>query len=308
MQVRWPFRLRAPESKSVPNLTAASESLFRTEPLAPLNVMRTPGQPRQAGVYLVTRNEAPYARSRSAEDMVLTRSEVPALSVASGPSGCTYIVGRQRDEWSLRLSAAGEGNSEAEALERANAVSLLRTGATVTLHGPNIGSGGMRCKLIVEAPADAPTTVHGTFAPVEIRDMTGPVRVTAIRARAKILNTTGHVDACAPIIDFAAFQGDVILSAEWDINLKFTSDSFRGSLMAWAQRSVRVLIPESFRSAFRVVVNRPQDCVCRTKFRQQLRHENENGLCVFTFEGDGTSAAEAIHLRSEHAQVILDGF
>lgn len=308
MQVRWPFRLRPPDAKSVPNLTAAFESLFRTAPIGPLNVVRTPGQPHQPGVYLVSRNEAPYARTQTFEEMLLTRSEVPALTVASGPSGSTYIVGSKRDDWSLRLSAVGEGNSEAEALERANVVSLVRTGATVALHGAIIGSRAFQCQLIVEAPADAPTTVHGTFAPVEVRDMTGPVRVTAIRARAKVLNTTGHVDACAPMIDFAASQGDVILSAEWDINLKFTSDSFKGSLMAWAQGSVRVLIPESFRSAFRIVVNRPQDCVCRTKFSEKLREDHENGLCVFTFPGDGSSPAEVIHLRSEHAQVILDGF
>ena len=209
----------------------------------------------------------------------------------------------------LRFSASGEGDSEAEAHERSNEVSLIQSGATVALGGPdNLRSFGVRSQLIVEAPEDAPTTVHGSFAPVEVRNMAGPVRVAAIRSRATILNTTGRVDACAPVIDYAGSEGNVILSAEWEINLKFTSDSFRGSLIAWAQRPVRVLIPQTFRSAFRVLVSRPQDCVCRTEFREHLKQEREGGLLVFTFRGDGKSPPEAIELRSEHAQVVIDGF
>jgi hypothetical protein len=138
--------------------------------------------------------------------------------------------------------------------------------------------------------------------------MAGPIRIAAIRARATILNTTGQVHACASMLDFAASEGHVILSADWEINLKFLSDSFQGSLTAWAQRSVRVLIPQTFRSAFRIVVDRSQGCVCRTKFREQSKQDQKGGLIAFTFAGDGKNSPEAIELRSEHAQVVIDGF
>ena len=50
--------------------------------------------------------------------------------------------------------------------------------------------------------------------------MNGPVRVTASHARAKILETTGQVDANAFVIDFAGSRGRVSLNAEAEINLK----------------------------------------------------------------------------------------
>lgn len=304
MQIRWPFQLRSPESTSKPNLIAASESLFRPTAIAPLNIVRSPDQPLQAGLHVTYRNQAPYARSRITEDMKLSRTDVPALTITSGPSGHICVVGSKRDEWSLGLSVVGEGDSEAEALQVANAASLVVSGATVNLRGP--GAHRAQSQLIVEAPDDAQATIHASFAPVTVRNMSGPVRVTAMRARATILNTSGQVDACAPVIDFAACEGHVILSAEWDINLKFISDSYRGQLTAWAQRSVRVLIPETFRTAFQVVVNRPQDFVCRAKFREELRQEQTGGLVAFSFAGDGTTSPESIHLRSEHAQIIID--
>jgi hypothetical protein len=305
MQIRWPFQSRSPESTSKPNLTAASESLFRPTPIAPLSVARAAGQPLQAGLYAKYRNQAPYARTWIADDLKLSHADIPALTITSGPSGEICLVGGKRDEWSLGLSAVGEGDSEAEALQVAKAASLVVSGATVNLRGP--GAHRAQSQLIVEAPDDAQATIHASFAPVTVRNMSGPVRVTAIRARATILNTSGQVDACAPMIDFAACEGQVILSAEWDINLKFISDSFKGQLTAWAQHSVRVLIPETFRSAFQVLVNRPQDFVCRAKFREGLRQEQRGGLVAFSFAGDGTTSPESIHLRSEHAQIIIDG-
>ena len=108
-------------------------------------------------------------------------------------------------------------------------VSLLRVGGTVSLDGPTIDrmvrTGG---DLIVDAPADAPTTVHASFTAVQVCDMNGPVRVTAIHARAKILNTTGRVDASGFVVDFVGSEGTVILSAEAEINVKFISTRFHG--------------------------------------------------------------------------------
>lgn len=175
------------------------------------------------------------------------------------------------------------------------------------MNGPGIdrmvGAGG---NLIVEAPAGAPTTVHASFAAVQVRNMTGPVRVTAIHARAKILNTTGRVDAAGFVVDFAGSEGTVILSAEAEINLKLTTTRFQGVLMAWAQRSVRVLVPRGFQTPFRVLVNRPQDFLCRTEFSTNVQSEKKDGLYVFTYAGDGSTPPERVHLRSEHGTVVID--
>jgi hypothetical protein len=286
-------------------LQAAPEFLFEQRPSDVECADRTPGQRLRPGPRLVAGNQPPYRRTRL-ESLALSRSEVPALTIAADASESVEITGDRREDWSLRYCAYGEGSSEDEARDRLQGVSLIRTGGTVSLHGPRIGRTGAGGYLIVEAPADAPITVHSSFAPVEVHDMTGPVRVTAIHARAKLLNVTGNVDATGFVVDFAGSKGSVVLSAEAEINLKLTSIAFQGALTAWAQRSVRVLIPSAFQTPFQAVVNRRQDFVCRTEFRAAVKREKKGGLYVFSYAGDGSVPADRVHLRSEHGTVVID--
>jgi hypothetical protein len=146
---------------------------------------------------------------------------------------------------------------------------MVRTGGTVALvAGPQLGAGGTPAgggHLVVDAPADAPLVVHASYTAVQIRDMKGSVRVAATHARAMMLDTTGQVDAIAHVIDFAGSRGRVILSAEAEINLKLFNARFDGTLLAWAQRSVRMLVPPGFSTPSRAVVNWCEDFVCRTE-------------------------------------------
>jgi len=160
--------------------------------------------------------------------------------------------------------------------------------------------------FLLEAPTHMQTVIHASYAPVEVRDMAGPVRVTASHARATILDTAGQVDADAFVIDFAASRGRVTLSAEAEINLKMTAPKFEGTLSAWAQRSVRILVPFGFVTPFQAVVNRSQDLVCRADLCSNVKHERKYGLHVFTYVGDGSAAPERVHLRSEQSTIVID--
>jgi hypothetical protein len=260
----------------------------------------------EPGVRAVFSPQAAYKRTRS-ETLILSRSDVPALTITAEPSNMVEVTGNQRADWSLRFCAQGEGKSEGEARERLQAISMSRVGSAVSLSGAGLGHQvGIAGHLVVAAPADAPIVVHASFAAVEVRDMTGPVRVTATRGRAKILDTTGKVDANAFVVDFAGSKGAVILSAEAEINLKLTAPRFEGTLSAWAQRPVRVMVPQGFQTPFQAFVNRPQDFVCRTDFCSKVKQEKKDGLYVFTFVGDGSTPAEQVHLRSEQATVVID--
>ena len=314
MQFHWP-KLRAAIGGLLPansaqaqrkyDLQPAAEFLFETSPFSAECADRTPGQPAQPGLRFAAANQLPYQRTRL-ESVTLSRSEVPALTIAADASESVAVSGHRRDDWSLRYCADGVGSTEVEARERLQDVSLIRAGATVSLNGPGLGRTGARGNLIVEAPADAPITVHTSFAPVEVRDMTGPVRVTAIHARAKLLNPTGNVAASAFVVDFAGAKGSIVLSAEAEINLKFTSIRFQGALTAWAQRCVRVLVPSAFQTPFQALVNRPEDFICRAEFSSAVKQEKKGGLYVFTHMGDGSVPADRVHLRSEHATVVID--
>ena len=132
------------------------------------------------------------------------------------------------------------------------------------------------------------------------------MRITATHARATILDTTGRVNASAFVVDFAGSRGIVNLSAEAEINLKMTVPRFDGELVAWAQRPVRLLVPPGFSTPFQALVNRPRDFVCRANFCSKVTQEKTDGLYVFTYVGDGSTAPERFHLRSEHSTVVVD--
>ncbi len=288
------------------DLQAAPEFLFEQRLTSPPCEDRTPGQPLKPGYWLVAANQAPYRRVRR-EEFVSSRVEVPALTVTADPRHMIEITGHDREDWSLQYCAYGEGNSESEALDRLQGISLRRLAATVSLNSsaPRVAheSGG---NLTVQAPADAPITVHSSFTSVVVQNMTGPVRVTSIHARATLLNTSGQVDASAFILDFAGCQGAVILSAETEINVKLTAPEFKGPLTAWAQFAVRVLVPANFQTPFQAVVNRPQDFVCRTGFAANMKSDRNGRLYVFTYPGDGSTPPDALHLRSEHGVIVVD--
>jgi hypothetical protein len=163
-----------------------------------------------------------------------------------------------------------------------------------------------RSELLVEAPHDAGVVVHGSYAAVEVRDLRGPVRIAATHARATVLNTSGQVDATAGVVDFAGSRGRLTLSAEAEINLKITAPEFEGTVLAWAQQSVRLLVPAGFNTPFTAIVGSRDSFVCRADFRSKVQQSRQGELFVYTHDVgiDGTRAP--LHLRSEASTVVID--
>ncbi len=251
----------------------------------------------------------PAYRLTRSEELTLSRSDLPSLTVTADPSQSVAVGGSDENDWSMDYCATGGGQEEAEAQERLQHLSMTRFGGTVSLNAPPVIDGlHQRGFLIVDAPRDAPIVIHASYAAVDIRDMGGPVRVTATHARATILDTTGLVDAAASVVDFAGSRGNISLSAEAEINLKMTAKRFEGHLLAWAQGPVRVLLPFGFTTPFEVIVNRPQDFVCRADLCPKVKQDKkkDTGLYVFTYVGDGATSPELMQLRSEQATVVIN--
>lgn len=285
----------------------APEFLFDRQPLTFECSDRSPGRSEgTAGkVRLRAGNEASYALTRS-EELRLSISDVPALTITSDPLGRIAVGGNESGDWSIRFCARGEGNSEAEAHERLQEVSMTHLGSVVSINNAGRGIDPQTTgSFLLAAPAGAPMIIHGSYAPVQVRDMSGPLRVTASHGRATILDTTGQVDTDAFVVDFAGSQGRVTLTAEAEINLKMTATKFDGTILAWAQGPVRMLVPVGFQTPFQAMVNRPQDFVCRADLCSKVRQEKTNGLYVFTYLGDGSANPELVHLRSEQATVVI---
>ena len=131
---------------------------------------------------------------------------------------------------------------------------MVRTGGTVALIAPHPLSGERtppgRGQLVVDAPADAPLVIHASYAAVHIRDVKGSVRVAATHGRAKMLNTTGQVDAIAFVIDFAGSGGRVTLSAGARDQYETIQCAFRWDAPGLGAAIRHELVPPGFSTPF----------------------------------------------------------
>jgi hypothetical protein len=314
MRLHWPAFLTrfTARSASKYDRQPAPEFLFERRPFTFDCGGRFPGQSATNRVEirasLAGGKQAPYLLTRS-EELNVSISDVPALIITADPSNVIAVGGSDRSDLFIRFCARAEGNSEAEARERLQQIAMTRRGGVVSLSRSTFDPGHLAMShLLLEAPTHVQTVVHASSAPVEIRDMNGPVRVTASHARAKILETTGQVDANAFVIDFAGSRGRISLNAEAEINLRITASKFEGTLLAWAQRPVRMLVPLGFQTPFQAIVNRSKDFVCRADLCTTIKHQRKNGFHVFTHIGDGSAAPECVHLRSEQSTIVIDTF
>src|SRR5260221_12672089 len=111
MRVRWPSRWGFPRrsfsgtstsARNEEDLQAAPEFLFEQRPSSASCDDRTPGQPLEPGIRLVAAGQPPYRRVRR-EEIAVSRTEVPALTIAANPSRRIEITGPGRETWPLRF-------------------------------------------------------------------------------------------------------------------------------------------------------------------------------------------------------------
>ncbi len=289
---------------------AAAEFLFEQRPVQLQRLCADRPQPVPPGsgyAWFSSSNAAPYARTRL-ETLNIPVAEAPALTIAAEPTSFIHIAGTSQDDWELRYCAIGEGDSEAEALQFRDEASMSRTGGLISLNATQGGRIGSHGELLAQVPRDAPLTIH-TVGEVDLRNLSGPVRVSAVGGRATILNTTGPVDADGLIVDFAGARGPVMLNSFSEIDIKITGPRFLGGLSAYAQREVRVLVPHGFESPVEVMVSNKKDLVCRADFCSKLKEENRAGAHVFRRYADSSEAAsDHVFFRSDHSTVVIDNW
>ena len=289
------------------DLKPAAEFLFERRPFVSdcADTMPNQRQSRSGRFAVLVGRQAPFRLTRP-EELVLSRLEIPALTITADPNTHIRITGGNRDDWFIRFCGRGDGDNEPEARDHLAQRSITRVGSTVSINGPAPSDHPeATASLELDAPADAPVVVHGSYAGIDIFDMVAAVRVTATHGRATILDTKGQVDADAFVLDFAGSSGRVNLSAVAEINLKMTNVRFEGRLFAWSQGPIRMLVPPGFITPFEALVTRPENFACRTEFRSQTKQDRKHSLYRFTYVGDG-GATELMHLYSEHRTVVID--
>lgn len=140
---------------------------------------------------------------------------------------------------------------------------------------------------------------------VRVRDVTGPVWVSAPRGRTTLLNTPGNVDASGFIVDYAGSRGAARLNAD-EIDVKLTGKRFDGWLHAQGEHPVRVLLPIGFATPIRVMVKKRKDFVCRAKLCSHFQRSEKNGWYRYAYAGEGGKPEGQVELVSSQATVVID--
>jgi hypothetical protein len=280
----------------------APEFLFERRPLR----RWPPATPEPGEACLVVGNQPAHRVTRH-EERLIPRGDASILTVTSDPNNSIAVVAGRGPDWKLSFWAEGGGHTEAQADQRLQNCLLSVTGTTVSLsRHDGIQELDAHSELLVEADRDAGVVIHGSYAAAEVRDLAGPVWIAATHARATVLNTTGQVDATAGVVDFAGSCGRVTLSAEAEVNLKIAAPEFNGTILAWAQRSVRMLVPAGFNTPFKAIVGSRDDFVCRADFRSRVKQTRQGTLYVYTYNLSADGAPARVHLRSEASTVVID--
>ncbi len=308
MSLQWPAALLAllGLSSCVPN----AQRQYEMQPALPfLFQWKSPRMhcdpiPPGARAYPDVRPSTPNNVHRL-DELVLSRQQLPELSL-SVQSSLTSIEGGDRSDYSVRLCAEAGAQTEAEANRLLEQIKLTAEGNTLTLVTPQ-GSAQSRpsAHLRVQAPADVPVTINGTYAALAVRGINAPVKLTTTHARITVLDTTGDVEATASefgIVDFSGSRGHVRLQAATEININIPVQHFDGTLEAVAERPVRVLLPPGFASPFEAVVKLQRDFVCRANICGEIKRTKRDGQVLFTFG----SGEPLLRFRSLSGPVVID--
>jgi hypothetical protein len=288
-------------------------SLFQWHQFRNRCINPVPGEQHQGTRATLSRRPGEsVVRLTRLDEMSVSLTDVPSLTIIAAQSNAVSIKGSHRFDWLFKYCAESEARLEEAARKALELTRMTRIGGTVLLDAPSRGGFAAsdvvgRGTLFVDAPHDAPLVVHGSYSAVQARDLVGRVGVTTAHARTTLLDATGCVDAVGTVVDFAGSAGHVTISAEAEINIMLTAALFRGSLVASAQRSVRILVPQDFVTPFRAVVKNQDDFVCRTDFCSRVMHSESAELHHFSYAGTmDASSEDFIYLRSELATVVVD--
>jgi hypothetical protein len=259
---RWLERRRAERHRREADRQPVPQFIFERGPIELQTRERingveqfSPGTTPQT--FLTVSGEAPYRLVRL-ERQAMPIAEMPRLTVISDPNTSIYVSGiPEADAWRVEFCAHGEGNTEEEAKERLarihlergeGVLRLCRPLSTSTLFADSGMSGG---ELAATGPACAPVLIHASYCYVHVRDVSGPLHVSAAHGRVSLLDTSGEVDAVGFCIDLATAATRALLSVEGEVNLKLRP-GFSGLVTASAQHRVSLRVPADFRTAFRV--------------------------------------------------------
>jgi hypothetical protein len=249
----------------------------------------------------------PRHTERLARHFEYSPSELAALNIDLAPTALVSITGSDSRSYLVDLVSEASCDDVQQARALLERVSLTREGGTLVLRNPPPDLPGVRCRSFLDilTPAGQGVVLTGGYSIVQFFAIRAPVTVVTSHCSLSFFDNSGAIDAISSnggSIALVGTEGRARLDADLDINLKVTATTFRGTLEAIANGTVRLLIPSAFTTGIEAQVRSNSLFVCRSGIRSQFRRSRHGGMRTFGF-GEGRPQ---LRLVSRHGSVVID--
>lgn len=253
----------------------------------------------------VTSNNGEVAKLT--ETFTMSRAEAPLLELNGAERANIHVRGWDRADYSVETCKVAVAETRAAAEAMARGISVTRLAGRLNFNGPVTDDGQWTAVFLIHAPKDARIDLETKNGPIDVRGMTGNVKLRALNGPIAIRDCGGNVDASTTNgpIAFSGDRGEVRLVAKnGPISVKLGAESWNGSLLEarTINGPLAISIPENFRSGMRLETagNAPLSCnaaPCRNALTDASRNNR-------TLRMNGGS--DTIRLSTENGPVAIN--
>jgi hypothetical protein len=242
--------------------------------------------------------------AQAAESFTLRKSETPVLEVAATDHGNIRVRGWDRPDYSVEVCKIAVASDRSGADQLLKGVSVSRSAGRFSSNGPAGDDGQWLALFIVHAPKDAALDLETKNGPIDVRGVSGTVKVRAANGPIAIHDCSGNLEAHTSNgpIAFSGGGGDVHLNAQnGPISLRLAGESWNGRQLEarTINGPLAVVLPNTFRSGIRVETSGHGPISCSAgPFRDARRDQR-------TMQMNGS--AGTVRLSTENGPVAVRG-
>jgi hypothetical protein len=246
--------------------------------------------------------------AQAAESFILRKGDAPLLEVDGADRGQIRVRGWDRQEYSVEACKVAVADDRAGADRLLNGISVSRGAGRFSSSGPGGDAGEWLVVFIVHAPKDSSLDLETKNGPIDVRDLSGTLKVRAVNGRVSISNSTGNLEAHTANgpIALSGGGGDVHLNARnGPIAVKLSGAAWNGAQLEarTINGPLAVSLPNTFRSGVRLETSGHAPISCRAEACRHAWIDAGRGQRTLQLNGSG----DTVRLSTENGPVSVSG-
>jgi DUF4097 and DUF4098 domain-containing protein YvlB len=240
------------------------------------------------------------------ENFTLRKSEAPILELNSAEHGHIRVRGWDRPDYAIETCKIAVAETRAAAEQMARSIAISHSAGRVSFTGPVSDTGNWTAYFIIHAPKDASLDLETKNGPIEVRDVTGVIKVRAANGPVAIKDCAGVIEAHTTNgpIAFSGERGEVRLHAQnGPIALKLAGEAWNGSQLEarTINGPLALSLPENFRSGIRLETSGHSPVSCSAAPCRNAWTDAGRGSRTMQMNG----ASDTVRISTENGPVAV---